>query len=71
MCFVIDTKGGRVGVSDCIFKYGNLEDGEPLGIQESLEEYYKTSARIRSQTDLFIPLYEPEAQDRLQKFNQG
>jgi glyoxylase-like metal-dependent hydrolase (beta-lactamase superfamily II) len=68
MCFEIETTAGRVGVSDCIFKYGNLEDGEPLGIQESLEEYYRTTDRIRSVTDLFIPLYEPEAQDRLQRF---
>lgn len=69
MCYVIDTAGGRVGVSDCIFTYGNLEDGEPLGIQESLEEYYITTNRIRRETDLFIPLYEPEARDRLGRFN--
>ena len=68
MCFLIETTAGRVGVSDCIFKYGNLEAGEPLGIQESLEEYYLTTARIRRETDLFIPLYEPEAEERLRKF---
>ena len=60
MCYVIDTDRGRVGVSDCLFKYGNLEDGEPLGIQESLEEYYITSRRLAQETDIFVPLYEPD-----------
>jgi hypothetical protein len=68
MCYVIDAQQGRVGVSDCLFKFGNLEDGEPLGIQESLEEYYITTARIKSETDLFIPLYEP---DVVKRFPEG
>jgi len=57
-----------VGVSDCLFKFGNLEDGEPLGIQESLEEYYITTERIKAQTDIFIPLYEPEV---VKRFPEG
>lgn len=68
MCYVIDTPAGRVGISDCLFKYGNLEDGEPLGIQESLEEYYVTTMRIKRDTDIFIPLYEP---DVLKRFPGG
>ena len=64
MCYVVETARGRVGISDCVFKYGNLEDGEPLGIQESLEEYYITTKRIREQTDVFIPLYEPDVVKR-------
>jgi glyoxylase-like metal-dependent hydrolase (beta-lactamase superfamily II) len=68
MCYVIDTEQGRVGVSDCLFKYGNLEDGEPLGIQESLEEYYVTSRRLVRETDIFVPLYEP---DVLRRFPGG
>jgi len=68
MCYVIDTEKGRVGVSDCLFKYGNLEDGEPLGIQESLEEYYMTTKRIKRDTDVFVPLYEP---DVLKRFPEG
>src|SRR5258705_2310555 len=64
MCYVTDTEKGRVGISDCLFKYGNLEDGEPLGIQESLEEYYIACKRIRRETDVFIPLYEPDALKR-------
>jgi hypothetical protein len=47
-----------------LFKYGNLEEGHPLGIQESLEEYYWTTERIKSETDIFVPLYEPEVLKR-------
>ena len=64
MCYVVDTEQGKVGVSDCLFKYGNLEDGEPLGIQESLEEYYVTTNRIKRETDIFVPLYEPDVVKR-------
>src|SRR5262249_12795631 len=68
MCYVVDTAPGRVAISDCLFKHGNFEDGEPLGIQESLEEYYVTGQRIRKESDIFIPLYEPEV---LQRFPGG
>ena len=68
MCYVINTEKGRVGISDCLFKYGNLEDGHPLGIQESLEEYYWAVKRIKNETDVFVPLYEP---DVLKRFPGG
>ncbi len=68
MCYVVDTAVGRVGISDCLFKYGNLEDSEPLGIQESLEEYYITTSRIKRDTDHFVPLYEP---DVIKRFPNG
>lgn len=68
MCYVIETAKGRVGISDCLFKYGNLEEGEPLGIQESLEEYHITCKRIKRETEIFIPLYEP---DVLKRFPGG
>jgi len=59
-CYVIDTARGRVAVSDCVFKYKNLEEMTPLGIQESMEEFYRTCGRIKRESDIFIPLYEPE-----------
>ena len=68
MCYVVETARGRVGMSDCLFKFGNLEDGEPLGIQESLEEYYVTCKRIKRETEIFVPLYEP---DVLKRFPGG
>jgi glyoxylase-like metal-dependent hydrolase (beta-lactamase superfamily II) len=64
MCYVIETEKARVGVSDCLFKYENLEAGEPLGIQESLEEYHIACKRIERETHIFIPLYEPEVLKR-------
>jgi glyoxylase-like metal-dependent hydrolase (beta-lactamase superfamily II) len=60
MCYVIDTLLGRVAVSDCVFRYENIEKMEPLGIQESLEEFYTTCKRIKRESDIFIPLYEPD-----------
>ncbi len=43
-----------------VFTYRNLEAGEPLGAQESLEEFHRACARIKRESTLFIPLYEPE-----------
>ena len=60
MCYMIETAKGQVAISDCVFKYKNIEDGEPLGIQESLEEYHWTCRRIRRAAEIFIPLYEPD-----------
>lgn len=68
MCYVVETEKGRVAVSDCLFKYKNFEEGEPLGIQESLEEYYLACNRIRHEAEIFIPLYEP---DVLKRFPEG
>lgn len=64
MCYLVETRKGIVGISDCLFKYGNLENDEPLGIQESLEEYYLTARRIKAETEIFIPLYEPDVLKR-------
>lgn len=60
MCYLVDTPRGTVAVSDCVFTYRNLEAGEPLGIQESLEEYHRACARIRREAALFLPLYDPD-----------
>lgn len=64
MCYVIDTAAGRVAVSDCVFRYENIEKMEPLGIQESLEEFYLTCNRIKRESEIFIPLYEPDVPQR-------
>jgi glyoxylase-like metal-dependent hydrolase (beta-lactamase superfamily II) len=64
MCYIIETARGRVAVSDCVFKYDNLEQMIPLGIQESMEEFYRTCRRIKREADIFIPLYEPEVARR-------
>jgi glyoxylase-like metal-dependent hydrolase (beta-lactamase superfamily II) len=57
--YSVQTAKGTVGISDCAFKYGNLE-GHPLGIGESVEEGYYAYTRIRRDIQHFLPLYDPE-----------
>ena len=64
MAISIPTKKGRAVVSDCFFKYGNIEDNIILGVTESVEECRSSYARIRREADLTIPLYDPEVLDR-------
>lgn len=59
MAFVIETAQGRVGVTDAVFKYRNYEEKIPLGLSESLEEHYRLYAKLKRETDLIIPLYDP------------
>lgn len=60
MVYMIQTAKGKVAVSDCVFKFKNIEQMEPLGIQESLEEFHLTCSRIKREADIFLPLYEPD-----------
>lgn len=64
MCYVIDTAAGRVAVSDCVFRYENIEKAIPLGIQESLEEFHLACKRIGRESEIFVPLYEPDVAKR-------
>jgi len=69
MVFFIETaKAGRVAVTDCCFKYGNIEQGRPLGIMESLPECRAAYERIRKEAGVVIPLYDPEV---LMRFPEG
>lgn len=68
MAYVIETSQGRVAVTDCCFKYGNLERNHPLGIMESLPECMDAYARLRREADIVIPLYDPEV---LKRFPEG
>jgi glyoxylase-like metal-dependent hydrolase (beta-lactamase superfamily II) len=65
MVFFIDTvEAGRVAVTDCCFKYGNIEQLRPLGIMESLPECMAAYKRIRMEADVVVPLYDPEVLTR-------
>lgn len=64
MAFLIETAAGRVAVTDCCFKYGNIERNHPLGIMESLPECLRAYERLRREADLVIPLYDPEVLER-------
>ncbi|PYV18804.1 MAG: hypothetical protein DMG21_03720 [Acidobacteria bacterium] len=68
MAYFIETPRGRVAVTDCCFKYGNLEKMHPLGIMESLRECLEAYERLRHEADLVIPLYDPEV---LRRYSGG
>jgi glyoxylase-like metal-dependent hydrolase (beta-lactamase superfamily II) len=64
MAFLIDSAQGRIAVTDCCFKYENIEKMHPLGIMESLPECLAAYRRLRREADQIIPLYDPAVLDR-------
>jgi len=60
MAIAIETEKGTVIVSDCFFKYGNVEAGRYLGVMESMMEADATWGRIRREADIFASIYDPE-----------
>jgi glyoxylase-like metal-dependent hydrolase (beta-lactamase superfamily II) len=68
VAYLIETGKGRVAVTDCCFKYGNVEGDHPLGIMESLQECLEAYERLRKEADIIIPLYDPEV---LRRFPEG
>jgi glyoxylase-like metal-dependent hydrolase (beta-lactamase superfamily II) len=60
LCVCVDTAKGQVILTDCFFKYGNIEKGRYLGVMESMMEADATWTRIRNQGDLFASVYDPE-----------
>ena len=64
MAFLVDTGQGRVAVTDCCFKYENIEKMHPLGIMESLPECMAAYRRLRIEASLVVPLYDPEVLER-------
>jgi glyoxylase-like metal-dependent hydrolase (beta-lactamase superfamily II) len=71
MAYVIDSAKGKTVVSDCFFKYKNIESMIPLGIMESLEECMRAYERIRKEADFLLPLYDPLVPDRLSARTEG
>jgi len=64
MAFVVQSAKGRVGFTDAVFKYRNYEEKIPLGLSESLEEHYRLFAKLKRETDIVIPLYDPLLMER-------
>jgi len=64
MAYAIDTPKGTVIATDSVFKYGNVEQMHPLGIMESMEECFRTYARLTREASIIIPLYDPEVTER-------
>ena len=60
----VDTADGIVAISDSFFVYENVEDGIPLGLNESFEEMVATNARVNRTANHIIPLYDHRVFDR-------
>lgn len=71
MAFLVDTAEGRVALTDAIFKYRNYEESIPLGLSENLEEHYRLFAKLKRESDLILPLYDPEVKTRFGKRDNG
>ena len=63
MAFVVNTARGGVVLSDCCFKYENVEQPHPIGIADSLEECLTAYTRMRSEGTV-VPLYDPAVLER-------
>jgi glyoxylase-like metal-dependent hydrolase (beta-lactamase superfamily II) len=56
----IETEKGTALVTDCFFKYGNLEKGHYLGVMESMLEADATWKRVKREGQLIASIYDPE-----------
>ena len=56
----VETEKGTIILTDSFFKYGNIESGRYLGVQESMMEADGTWARIRKEADIFASIYDPD-----------
>jgi len=64
MAYVVNTARGAVIMSDCCFKYENIEQPQPTGLAESLEDCLRAYARIRNEAEIVVPLYDPALLER-------
>ena len=60
----VDTPRGTVVLSDCFFRYRNVEANHPIGIMESYEECVTAYEKARTLGELQVPLYDPEVLQR-------
>jgi glyoxylase-like metal-dependent hydrolase (beta-lactamase superfamily II) len=60
----IETAKGTALITDCFFKYGNLEQGHYLGVMESMMEADAAWKRIRREGKLIASVYDPEVFQR-------
>jgi len=64
MAYVVNTADGTVILSDCCFKYENIEKMQPTGNAESLEDCLTAYTRMRSEASTIVPLYDPAVLER-------
>ena len=58
MAVSMNTAKGRAVISDSIFRYGNYEDGIPIGAIENLFEFEESLARLRQEADIIVPAHD-------------
>lgn len=61
-----DTPKGTVVLSDCFFRYRNVESNHPIGIMESYEECVTAYEKARALGQILVPLYDPDVLQRYQ-----
>ncbi len=60
LAICIETESGTVIITDCFFKYGNIEQSRYLGVMESMMEADATWTRIRKEAKIVASIYDPE-----------
>jgi glyoxylase-like metal-dependent hydrolase (beta-lactamase superfamily II) len=60
----VATARGRVVITDCFFKFGNVERNHYLGVMESMMEADATWKRLRAESDHLVSIYDPEIFER-------
>ena len=60
LAICIDTHSGTLIVTDCFFKYGNVENSRYLGVMESMMEADATWKRLRREGEVLASIYDPE-----------
>jgi hypothetical protein len=60
MAVCVETAKGTAILTDCFFKYGNIEQRRYLGVMESMMEADATWTRIRREGQILASIYDPE-----------
>jgi len=60
----VDTAVGVVAISDAFFYYENVEQGELLGLNESMAETLAVNARVLRTADHIVPIHDPRVAER-------
>ncbi|MFC1712490.1 hypothetical protein ACFL6S_02410 [Candidatus Poribacteria bacterium] len=64
MAISVDTSQGAVIYTDSIFSYSNLEKNVPIGWCRNSDEYYIAIERIKQETSIIVPAFDPAIFER-------
>lgn len=60
----VDTSIGTAAISDAYFWLENVTQSHPIGICENIYEALSTYERVRRDSDIVVPLYDPKNRER-------